>query len=510
MRWHLLHRLDPAITLIALLLAVNLVAVLGLVTSRRDVRAAIREQRALENRADARTLEALLAQQHADISFLARTPPLSRLGDQAAGDDPVSRRWQRLDVEASLLLFMESSPAVSRLEVSWNAGPRAIAVRLSGVPQLAAPDRALPFDPSLVSADFALGDGDGRLRAWIDPQPLLATAGDGLRLHRRRPAEAEGTLEPVTSALWSPRFDGWVERREIDDGVARTVARLADRYGLTLIFNVSLIPLSLVLAGITLRRVRRVARLESEAAHQTRVQALERQVRHADRLASLGRFAAGIAHEINNPLEGMSNYLDLLAGDLNSGSADGARRWLPRLREGIDRAAGTVRQVLALAQPGRGDKRPLDLADVAQRTVEFLRRHPDCREAEIRVRAERPVAMTGDPQTLGQLVLNLVLNACQARRRGGEVEVLVRQDGDGDGELIVLDRGPGFPPAVLERLFEPFQSARGSLGLGLAVCHGIVTDHGGRIIVSARDDGAGSKVRVVLPIETVESPEEPR
>lgn len=490
------QRFDPAIGLVALLLAINLLAILGLVSSRRDVRSALREQRALDTRAAARTFEALLAQQHADVTFLARTPPLSTLPTKA--DDPMSRRWARLDIEASLLLFLESSPAVERLEVAWNAlGPHAVAERSGGAAQLAPPSDAPPDNPSLVSAEWSLGNGAGLLRAWIDPTSLLTTVGPGLRLHQLAPDVAQDRLEPVQSSLFTPRFGGWVERGEADGGVASTVEKLADHYGWTLFFNILLIPLSLVLVGLTLRRAVRLARLESEAAQQARLRVLESQVRHAERLASLGRFGAGIAHEINNPLEGMANYLHLLDDDLRSGAIDDARRWVPRLREGIDRAAGAVRQVLRFAEPGHGEKTAMDLARVVERTVEFLRGHPDCRNVEIRLRTPSTLPMEGDAQTLGQLVLNLVLNACQAQPEGGEIEVLA--SGADPIELVVQDRGPGFPAAVMENLFEPFQSTRGSLGLGLAVCRGIVVDHGGEISVAPRVDGAGSRVRVTLP-----------
>jgi signal transduction histidine kinase len=214
----------------------------------------------------------------------------------------------------------------------------------------------------------------------------------------------------------------------------------------------------------------------------------------------LGRFAAGIAHEINNPLEGMANYLHLLDADLHDGSVDEARRWLPRLREGIDRAAGTVRQVLSFAEPGQGAKLSTDLGDIAERTLHFLRRHPDCVHIRLHRHNSDTVEVLGDPQTLGQLVLNLVLNACQAQERDGEVEVRVAAVDPDRAELVIEDRGPGFPEAIRQHLFEPFQSGRGSLGLGLAVCLGIVVDHGGEISVADRDDGPGSRVRVLLPL----------
>ena len=114
--------------------------------------------------------------------------------------------------------------------------------------------------------------------------------------------------------------------------------------------------------------------------------------------------------------------------------------------------------------------------------------------------------MIGDPQTLGQLIFNLVLNACQAQPGGGEVEVVVKpaEGEDRQGlELEVLDRGPGISPAVRDRLFEPFQSTRGSIGLGLAICHGIAVDHGGIITTSPRA-GGGTRFCVLLPREPPE------
>ena len=503
MRWQTLHRFDPAIGLVTLLLGINLLAVLGLVSSLRDVRQAIDEQRILETRADARTFETLLAQQHADVSFLAHAPPFATAGAIEASDDPMGRRWARLDLESSLLLFLQSRPAVHRLELSVAGKDRGtVAVNRDGVPQLLPPGSPAPQDPSLVQASWTLGQGPGRLQAWIDPTPLLVTTGPGLRLWpSETPQKApDQTFEAVSSNLWTPPFHALIGRRHSDDNVAHTVERLADRYLWILIFNVALMPLSLILAALTLRRVRRLAKLESEAAQQAQLRALEGQVRHADRLASLGRFAAGIAHEINNPLEGMANYLHLLDADLHVGSVDDARRWLPRLREGIDRAAGTVRQVLSFAEPGQGVKRSTDLSDIVERTLHFLRRHPDCVHIRLRRHGSDIVEVLGDPQTLGQLVLNLVLNACQAQGRDGEVEVRVAAIGQGHAELLVEDRGPGFPEAIRQHLFEPFQSGRGSLGLGLAVCLGIVVDHGGEIRVEERDDGPGSRVRVLLPL----------
>jgi signal transduction histidine kinase len=213
-----------------------------------------------------------------------------------------------------------------------------------------------------------------------------------------------------------------------------------------------------------------------------------------------------MAHEINNPLEGMSNYLRLLEEDLAAGDTRDAPQLVRRVREGLDRAAGTVRQVLAFADPGRRPKRPLDLAAVVDDTVGFVAANPAFRRVAVRRSGESvPVTVVGDPTTLGQLFLNLLLNACQAQPDGGEVEVRVTRDED-DALVSVADRGPGLDPEVAARLFEPFISTRGSSGLGLAVCHGIVSAHAGTLRGGNRPAG-GAEFEVRLPLAAAASGE---
>lgn len=505
---------DLAVGLVVLLLVVNLLAISGMVQARRDARAAIREGQILETRADSRTVEALLAQLYADLEFLAQSPPFAD-ASPATGEDPVARRWARLDVEATLLRFLQTRPAVVGLRAGDVDSAWAVAERVDGVPALGRPEREPEIDPGLLHATIPLGRDDAWLEARIDPRPVLATVGPDLRLHRSPPTAPSGPVEPLRSGLWTPALEGWIEGGERDAGVAGAVDRLASRYRTTLVLNIALLPVSLMLVVLTLRRVQRLARLESEREQAERLRALERQVRHAERLSSLGRFAAGIAHEIANPLEGMANYLQLVRDDLEAGRVDDARAWLPRLDEGIERAAGTVRQVLDFAEPGRGARDTLDLRAVVERAVVFARGHPDCRDVAIRVEGPSELPILGDSVTLGQLALNLLLNACQAQEPSpegaGEVEVRLHVEGPVEGSvenevgdaaravIRVRDRGPGFPPEIAANPFEPFRSTRGSTGLGLVVCHGIVTEHGGEISVGAREDGPGAEVVVRLP-----------
>ncbi len=503
------YRLDPTVLLIALLVAVNLGAVIGLVTARRDARRAVQEGLELEIRADARALEARLAAEHDSLDFLARSAPFSSLPTDH-GVDPVARRWARLELEATLLLYLRSNPAVTRLRVRDRDGVLAVAQRDGKVPTLAVPDDPLPLELWLLRATWPL-DGSSELEAWLDTRPLVADLGSALELHRTLPADPQGPLEAVTSDRWQPPLKGWLERTESDTRVLGAVDRLAGLYRGTLILNVALLPVTLLLGALTVRRARRLASLESERRQRERLRTLEMQVQHSERLASLGRFAAGTAHEINNPLAGMTNYLQLLREDLEIGRIDQAREWVPRLDEGIDRVAGIVRQVLHFAEPGAAAHESVDLAEVIERTVLFLNRHPECRDATVRIHCEGDLRLEGDAVGLGQLVLNLVLNACQAVPEGASAEVDVdAREGDLDGDtrnsipggtvvLRVLDRGSGIVPEMRDRLFEPFQSGRDSSGLGLAVCHGIVGRHRGTIEAFDRVPGPGTELRVRLP-----------
>ncbi|HEX5760082.1 MAG TPA: ATP-binding protein, partial [Thermoanaerobaculia bacterium] len=311
----------------------------------------------------------------------------------------------------------------------------------------------------------------------------------------------------VRDARWTPPIAWTLVRREPGSELVQSVETLAGRYRTTVLLNLAVMTLTLALGLLAFRQVRRAARLEVENEQQARVRELERQLMHSERLASVGRLAAGMAHEINNPLAGMANYLSLLDDDLRDGRTAEAPALVARVREGLARAAAIVRQVLAFSDPGKAPKTPLDLRPVLAETVEFVRGNPAFRGLPVRLTGEAgPLPVLGNRITLGQLFLNLILNACQSQPEGGEVEVGARRAG-GAVTVTVADRGPGLAPEVLAHLFEPFTSTRGSSGLGLAVCHGIVADHGGAIRGANRPDG-GALFEVRLPLAAGAAAEE--
>lgn len=514
----------PGVTgvLLAVLLAVNGVAVWGILAARESAWNAARQDLELQTTAHARALEAVLATLRGDFLFLSQSPALLNYLTALESPDPTVRRWARLEMDGTLFLFVQAHPQVERVVLRDERGEaRAVVGRRNGEPvllrQASFTERVTGSGLRLLAGRWPVGaaagpsrESPGLLEAWISPDALLAATapglGDRLRLDTSRagvsgpPAAGELVARvPMSDARWTPPVAWALVRRERGSELMRSVESLAGRYRTTLILNLAVMSLTLLLGLLAFRQVRRAGRLEAEYAQQARVRELERQLMHSERLASVGRLAAGMAHEINNPLEGMSNYLALLEDDLRHGRTDEAPVLVERVREGLGRAAGIVRQVLAFSAPGRAPKAVFDLVPLLDDTVAFVRGNRAFRGIAVRLTAPAgPLPVFGNRITLGQLFLNLVLNACQCQGSGGG-EVEVRAEEAKEGVVVtVADRGPGLRPEALAHLFEPFFSTRGSTGLGLAVCHGIASDHGATIEARNRPDG-GAEFEVRLP-----------
>jgi signal transduction histidine kinase len=211
-----------------------------------------------------------------------------------------------------------------------------------------------------------------------------------------------------------------------------------------------------------------------------------------EKLAGIGRLAAGVAHEINNPLAVILGYARLLAKRADSaGRAD-----LQVIEDETLRAKGIVDGLLDLSRPVAVQPEPVDLRALCDEAVARLAGTPALDGVDVRVSGAGRVR--GDGPKLRQVVLNLVRNAAEAAGRGGKVEVEV-EDGPEGARLSVSDSGPGLPDDVRARLFEPFFSRKqGGTGLGLAVSKGIVEAHGGRIEAETASLG-GARFTVRLP-----------
>ena len=518
--------LAVSLALLALLLAVNAVAVGGILSARDGARREALNELELQTEVHARSLEASLAGLRGDLLFLSQSPPLTRTLPSPARDDPMARRWRRLDVEGTLVLFLAAHPAVERLVVrDRERRATAVAGRRGGAPVVLSPTAAA--DPAAaaeatVAGRWPLsgvggGGAEGVLEATVSLAAVLAEAAPGLeaRLTLVRDGAAPApdgdpfaARVPVRDDGWDPPLAATLVRHEAASSLVRSVEELAARYRTTVLLNVAVVALTLALGLLAFRQMRRAERLTAERAHEVRLRELERQLLHSERLASVGRLAAGMAHEINNPLEGMGNYLSLLDDELAAGDAAAARPLVRRVREGLERAAGILRRVLT-ASESEGDARStLDLRRPVAEAVEFVRGAGRFPGVDVRLRApDDAVPVVGSAVTLGQLVLNLLLNACQAQPQGGEVEVTVERREE-EARVAVADRGPGLPQGG-ERLFEPFYSTRGSTGLGLAVCHRIAREHGGAMEAADREGGgAVFTLRLPLAVATLVAPDQ--
>ncbi|HEY7700228.1 MAG TPA: ATP-binding protein, partial [Vicinamibacteria bacterium] len=247
-----------------------------------------------------------------------------------------------------------------------------------------------------------------------------------------------------------------------------------------------------------LKESRRRERIEARSREEARTRALEQQLFHAERLTTVGRLAAGMAHEINNPLEGMSNWLSLAREEIARGRVEEAEGHLARVKEGLDRAAGIVRQVLAHAEPSSASHSEVDLHQVIEDASRLVQSRREFQRIEFALDlGSGPLLVRGNPVMLGQVALNLILNACEMQPGGGEVRVHSRRE---EGRVVAefADRGPGVPEADRERIFEPFFTTKSSTGLGLSISHSIVRQHEGELSFRPRE-GGGSVFRLTLP-----------
>jgi len=243
---------------------------------------------------------------------------------------------------------------------------------------------------------------------------------------------------------------------------------------------------------------------DSHAQLQRTVQSLRndlaeknRQLERRNRLAALGEMAAGMAHEIRNPLGGIQLYASLLAKDL-SGQAE-PLKLVGKITSGVKRLEGLVSQVLQFTRQMTPTLVQADVAEVMDESVElaanrFRQMGIHCDSA-----GPRPLRRSIDPLLLGQAILNLLVNAAEAM--GGPGTITLRWSAgeeDARTKISIRDGGPGVPPALLDKIFNPFFTTKEEgCGLGLAIVHRIVEAHDGTISVS-NPPGGGALFEIRL------------
>ena len=229
---------------------------------------------------------------------------------------------------------------------------------------------------------------------------------------------------------------------------------------------------------------------------------------HAEHLATLGELAAGVAHEIRNPLAGIAGAIEIITKDFPKDHPD--REVLEDLRQEVRRIEKTLNELLVYARPKPPQLGQTDIKETIARTLQLARQQTGSRKIEfsIQISSQIPLFMT-DSEQVHQVLLNLVLNAIQSIEKEGKITIeAILQDGDGLNRLGyvaigVTDTGQGIPPEHLTRIFRPFYTTkRGGTGLGLSLCRRIIDAHGGTLLAES-ELRKGSRFTIRLPLRTV-------
>ena len=330
----------------------------------------------------------------------------------------------------------------------------------------------------IVHANLALAERTGKTREALVGRPI------------------EEVIGPDMAKLVS---GFWLEGHE--DEVTAVTCEIDDP-GLNGVFSVTVTRLhgeSSESLGLVLiaRDITPHAQLEAERAD------LLNRLTQSEKLAALGQLVAGIAHELNNPLQGALGHLELLRA--TGAFPKALRRDVRQIYRETDRAAKIVRNLLVFAGSRKLARRRLSMNAVATRALAL--RAQACKASGIEVLRhydEGLPRVLGDPVLLQQALLNVILNAEQAiGDRGGRIEVATTLDTALDRIVTtVRDTGPGIELQVLPHVFEPFYTTKDvgqGTGLGLAVAYGIIQEHGGEIVATNHQDG-GALFTIALPV----------
>ena len=253
------------------------------------------------------------------------------------------------------------------------------------------------------------------------------------------------------------------------------------------------------LAG-ALKEEKALTRSQLEALSRTNQQLVQAQTElvASERLATVGKLAAGVAHEIGNPLSGVLGYLSL--------SRDRARDderlldYLDRIEQELQRVSQIVRGLLDLGRPVRGQRGPVVVASLAETCAKLVQADPELRRVQIELAVEPDAVVRGESGPLSQVLLNLLLNAAQAMGGEGTIRLATRTDADAV-VISVEDEGPGIPEENLPHLFEPFFTTKAQgkgTGLGLAVSRHLARSLGG-VLSAENREGGGARFLLTLP-----------
>ena len=241
------------------------------------------------------------------------------------------------------------------------------------------------------------------------------------------------------------------------------------------------------------------------------VQDRSRQLVRSERLAGVGFLAAGVAHEINNPLasiafcsEALENRLTPLLAASDSPEAKVVADYLRMIQDEAFRCKRITEKLLDFSRCGEIQRRATGLATLVEEVVEMIQHIGKYRGKTIRFQPREVVIARVDAQEIKQVILNLVVNALDCMETGGLLLIQVRRTGS-SAEIVFADDGKGMSADVLENIFEPFFTTKGvgkGTGLGLSISHRIISRHEGEIVAESPGEGFGSTFTIRLPAES--------
>lgn len=232
----------------------------------------------------------------------------------------------------------------------------------------------------------------------------------------------------------------------------------------------------------------------------TELRRMEMDIKRSERLAAIGELAAGVAHEIRNPLASISGSIELLS--LGPEADDDSKALMGIIIREIERLNGLINDLLDYTNPRPAELSTVELRSLCEETIQVFQQDKDFEAVTVSFDSKpEEVEVKGDPEKLRQVIWNLVRNGAEAATHGGK-QVRVQLAKRNRAEIHVIDNGPGIAPAQIPRIFDPFFTTknRGS-GLGLAVVHSIVENHGGKISVTS-EVGEGCDFKLEIPLQT--------
>ena len=339
------------------------------------------------------------------------------------------------------------------------------------------------------------------LRYRAGPRPPFAGAGPlfrpfGFRRHRHMPETMGGGHMP-------PRWAGWQEElRQLDEKRLTLLIVLdPERFNAALhrqMWQIFALTASILLVGLS--GWLSLIAVQGLRGSQERLGRLEQELRRHERLAALGKMAAGVAHELRNPLSSIKGLALILKDKLpEEFREDGAADLLIQEVGRLNRAIGDL---LAYAKPPRLEKTRISLNEAARHALELIGPDAGAMGVALEFSQAAEAMVDADPDKLSQVLLNLLMNAMQAMEKmenGGRIDVSVTV-ADKWAKVTVVDTGCGIAPENLPKIFDPYFTTKSTgTGLGLAVSAKIIEEHGGGIVADS-EPGRGTRMECFLPL----------